>query len=283
MPAEPLSNGHPAARRTKCFCHDRRSEMAKVITIDSQRSIDRSVDHARKLFMPMPKERRFAFAQHATSVMTATAVIPVLALGIATAVAQAPAQSPAKSAPAKSSPAKSAPANAAKPAPAQQNEAAPAQQQQPPQFKEVALTDKHVEGVLDSQKELDEIAAKIPQPKPNEPPKPDPAIQAQFESVAKKHGFADYAEYNGAVETISVVMGGFDPKTKTYVGPEAVMKQQIAALQADKKVPAKEKKAALDEMNAMLKSPPPPIQNKGNIDLVGKYYDRLTALLQDNQ
>lgn len=165
---------------------------------------------------------------------------------------------------------------------------APAQKQAqqppaPPEFKEATLTEKQVEGILASQKELDEIAAKIPQPKGNQPPKPDPKIVAQFEDVAKKNGFADYAEYNGAVETISVVLGGFDPKTKAYVGPEAVMKQQIAAVQADTKIPAKEKKAAVNEMNAMLKSPPPAIQNKGNIDIVGKYYDKLTATMQDSQ
>lgn len=186
---------------------------------------------------------------------------------IAGGVAQAQQQ---KQAPAKQQPG---------PAPAQ---AAPAQPEAP-QFKEVALTDKQIEGVLNSQKDLDAIAAKIPQPKGNEPPKPDPAITAQFEDVAKKNGFASYTEYNEAVETISVVLGGFDPKTKTYVGPEAVLKQQIAAVQADKKMPAKDKKAALDEMNAMLKSPPPPLQNKANIDLVTKYYDRLAAAMADGE
>lgn len=203
----------------------------------------------------------------------------VLLVGSAFSLAAAP--SLAQQAPAKSQPAakQQAPAKAA---PAQQ-QAAPAPQPEPPPFKEAALTEKQVESVLESQKELDAIAAKIPQPKPNEQPKPDPAIAAQFEDVAKKHGFADYAEYNNVVETISVVMGGFDPKTKTYVGPEAMMKQQIAALQSDKKIPAKDKKAALDEINAMLKSPPPPIQNKANIEIVGKYYDKLAALLQDSQ
>ena len=201
---------------------------------------------------------------------------PAMAAAILIAAAPAFAQAPPakQPAPAKQAPAKAAPA---------QKQAEPAPEPEAPPFKEVALTDKMVEGVIDSQKELDAIAAKIPQPKPNEEPKPDPAIIAQFEDVAKKHGFADYAAYNNAVETISVVLGGFDPKTKTYVGPEAMMKQQIAAVQADKKMPAKDKKAALDEMNAMLKSPPPAIQNKGNIDLVAKYYDKLAALLNDSQ
>lgn len=83
------------------------------------------------------------------------------------------------------------------------------------------------------------------------------------------------------VENISLVLSGFDPQSKKYVGTEAVIKQQISALQADKKMPAKDKKEALAELNGALKSPPPAIENKGNIDLVGKYYDRLFAAMQD--
>lgn len=169
------------------------------------------------------------------------------------------------------------------PAPAQPQAApAPAAPADAAQPKEIALTDKQIEEVLASQKEFDAIAAKIPQTQ-NADAKPDPKVIAQFEDVAKKHGFASYAEYNDAVETISLVLGGFDPKTKTYVGPEAVLKQQIAAVQADKKMPAKDKKATLDEMDAMLKSPPPPLQNKGNIDLVAKYYDKLAAAMSEDE
>jgi transcriptional regulator of aromatic amino acid metabolism len=79
------------------------------------------------------------------------------------------------------------------------------------------------------------------------------------------------------------VLGGFDPATKKYVGTEAVIKAQIAQVQADKKMPAKDKKEALDELNEALKTPSPAIENKGNIDLVGKYYDKLVAALGDDQ
>ncbi|MHC2720518.1 transcriptional regulator of aromatic amino acid metabolism [Bradyrhizobium diazoefficiens] len=79
------------------------------------------------------------------------------------------------------------------------------------------------------------------------------------------------------------MLGGFDPATKKYVGTEAVIKAQIAQIQADKKMPAKDKKEALDELNEALKTPAPAIENKGNIDLVGKYYDKLVAALGDDQ
>ena len=102
---------------------------------------------------------------------------------------------------------------------------------------------------------------------------------AQLDAVAKKNGFASYDEYNTVVDNISLVLGGFDPATKKYVGAEAVIKAQIAQVQADKKMPAKDKKEALADLNEALKSPPPAIENKGNIDLVAKYYDKLADAL----
>lgn len=157
---------------------------------------------------------------------------------------------------------------------------APAKQAAPaPQpLKQIALTDKQVDGVLAAQKDLDAITDKLPQ---DAPPKPDPKITAQLDDVAKKNGFANYGEYNDVVENVMMVLGGFDPKTKAYVGPEAVIKQQIAAVQADKKIPAKDKKAALDELNGALKQPLPAVENKGNIEVVTKYYDKLTAAMAE--
>lgn len=159
------------------------------------------------------------------------------------------------------------------PAPAQQ--AAPAQE---PSLKQIALTDKQLDGVLAAQKDMDAITAKLP-----ENTAPDAKVIAQLDGVAKKHGFASYDDYNNVVDNISLVLGGFDPSTKKYVGAEAVIKSQIAQVEADKKMPAKDKKEALDELNQALKTPAPAIENKANIDLVGKYYDKLVAALGDDQ
>ena len=167
--------------------------------------------------------------------------------------------------------AKQAPPKQAAPAPAKQ--AAPSPAQEAP-MKQMALTEKQVEGVLSAAKEMDPITEKLP-----EDGKPDAKILAQLDGVAKKNGFASYDEYNGVVDNISLVLGGFDPATKKYVGNEAVLKMQIAQVQADKKMPAKDKKEALADLNEALKSPGPAIENKGNIDLVAKYYDKLAEAL----
>ena len=144
--------------------------------------------------------------------------------------------------------------------------------------KQMALTEKQVEGVLAAQKDMDAIIEKLP-----ENAKPDPKITAQLEAVAKKNGFASYDEYNDVVENISLVLGGFDPATKKYVGSDAVIKAQIAQVQADKKMSPKDKKEALADLNEALKSPAPAIENKGNIDLVAKYYDKLADALGGDQ
>ena len=46
---------------------------------------------------------------------------------------------------------------------------------------------------------------------------------------------------------------------------------------------AKDKKDALADLNQALKAPEPPIENKGNIDLVGKYFDKLADALGNDQ
>ena len=163
----------------------------------------------------------------------------------------------------------------AKPAPAP---AAQATLPQQPTVKQIALTEKQIDGVLAASKDMDAITGKLP-----EDAKPDPKIDAQLDGVAKKNGFAGYDEYNNVVDNISMVLGGFDPATKKYVGSDVIIKAQIAQVQADKKMSAKDKKEALADLNEALKYPTPPIENKGNIDLVAKYYDKLADALGDDQ
>lgn len=147
-------------------------------------------------------------------------------------------------------------------------------------MKQIALTEKQIEGVLAAQKDMDALEDKLPD---NPNAKPDSKAAAELEAISKKSGFASYAEYNNVMDNISLVLAGFDPATKKYIGAEAVLKQQIATVQANTKMPAKEKKQTLADMNAALKAPAPVIENKGNIDLVGKYYDKLIGALSEDE
>jgi hypothetical protein len=143
--------------------------------------------------------------------------------------------------------------------------------------KQAALTDAQIQAALAAKKEIDPILQKLPQGASD---KPDPKVMAQLDAIAKKHKFADYGEYDSVVANISLVLSGIDPDTKKYVGPEVVIKKQIAQVQADKTMNAKDKKEALEQLNGMLKTPEP-IQFQANIALVIKYYDKLAQLMQD--
>jgi len=156
--------------------------------------------------------------------------------------------------------------------------APPAQAGQPPQLKQIALSDKQVNGVLAAQKEMNPITDKLP-----DNAQPDAKVMAQLEGIAKKNGFASFDEYNNVIDNITLVMGGIDPATKKYVGSEAVIKSQIAQVETDKKMSANDKKQALSDLNTALKAPEPQVENKGNIDLVVKNYDKLNDVLGADQ
>lgn len=161
-------------------------------------------------------------------------------------------------------------------------QATPVQASPPPgqaaALKQIALTDKQIEGVLTAQKDMDAITEKLP-----DDAKPDPKVTAQLDGVARKNGFASYDEYNDVIDNISLVLAGIDPATKKYVGSETIIKAQIAQIQSDTNMPANDKKQALADLDEALKAPSPPIENKGNIDLVVKYYDKLADALSDDQ
>jgi hypothetical protein len=146
-----------------------------------------------------------------------------------------------------------------------------------PQAKEVALTQKQIDGVIAAQPQMQAIESKLPQGAED---KPDPKIEAKLEGVAKKNGFSGLGEYSDVSSSIGVVMAGIDPETKSYVGPQAVIKKQMAQVKADTSMPPKEKKEALDELSAALQPGNAPKPSQNNIDLVTKNFDKLNSSMQ---
>lgn len=193
--------------------------------------------------------------------VTRRPIVAALSLGILTALAAAMPLDTA-SAQAKQQP---APAPQAAPPP-------------PPEIKQIALTEKQVENIITAQKDLDAITDKLPEGAAD---KPDAKLQAQFEDVVKKYGFANYAEYGQVVDNVSLVMSGIEPKSKAFTDPPELIKQQIAAIEADKKMPPKDKQAALAEMKEAAKYAVS-VKFPDNVKLVTKYYDKLVAALQED-
>ena len=109
---------------------------------------------------------------------------------------------------------------------------------------------------------------------------PDPKLQAQLEGIAKKNGFASMDDYGAVYDNVSLVMSGIDPKTKAFTEPPEMLKKQMATVQADAKIPAKDKKGILDEMTEAAKTVKP-VEFPANVGLVLKNYDKLSPLFQD--
>ena len=146
--------------------------------------------------------------------------------------------------------------------------------------KQIALSQKQIDSYLAAKKDIDAIFEKLPESAQGQTP--DPKVTAQLDGVAKKGGLANYDEYLSVEDNIGLVMQGIDPQTKKYVGAETVIKQEIASVKADKNMPPKDKKDALDQLNAALKSTAP-VQNQGNIDLVTKNFDKISAAMPQEQ
>lgn len=167
-------------------------------------------------------------------------------------------------------------AQAKPPAPAA---AQPSAQEQPPQVKQVALSEKQIENLMAAQQEMNAITDKLPEDAAD---KPDPKVQAQLDAVTKKHGFASYDDFSDVATNVALVLSGIDPQTKTFSEPPVALKKQIAAVSADKSMSEKDKKAALADMNEALKYAVN-IQYPENVTLVMKYYDKLNAMMQDDE
>jgi hypothetical protein len=147
--------------------------------------------------------------------------------------------------------------------------------QEPPQ---IELTEKHILGFIAAQPDLEALEGQFEQ---GDSDNPDPKVVAELEQIAKKHGFANLAELEAVGFTISWVMSGIDPATKKY--SEAYIRQsikeEIAAVRAEKSIPAKEKQAMLKELEQALANVKP-VSNRANIELVQKHYDKLDAMME---
>ncbi len=140
------------------------------------------------------------------------------------------------------------------------------------ELKQIKLTEKQVQSFIAAQGDLNAVTSKI------KGDKPDPKLVAELEAAAKKHGFASLQELDEVAGNVSLVMSGFDPKTKEFSQPPEALKKEIAAVTADKSIPEKEKKEILNELNGALKFTKP-VQFPENVELIRKYYDRIDSAM----
>lgn len=142
------------------------------------------------------------------------------------------------------------------------------------QVKQIALTPALVEQFVAAKTDIDAVLDKLP----DGVDQPDPATLGKLDTVAKSHKFDDYNQYDATETNIGIVMAGIDPSTKQYIGPEAVIKKQIAEVQADKQIAAKDKTETVDQLKAAMATLPK-LQFAGNVDVVVKNFDRLVETM----
>ena len=109
--------------------------------------------------------------------------------------------------------------------------------------------------------------------------KPDAKLQAELEAVATKNGFTSFAELDDIAANISMVMAGLDPQSGEYMDPIEAIKKEMEEIKKDDKIPDKDKKQMLEEMDQALKTTPP-LQHKENVAIVKKFQKDIEKALQ---
>ena len=142
------------------------------------------------------------------------------------------------------------------------------------EVKQIKLTEKHIQSFMGAYNDMVKLYESA------NPDKPDPKVEAQAEAVAKKNGFASLDEYDDVSFNIEMIVSGIDRQTKKFTESPEQIKNEIAALKADKSVPEAEKKESLTQLEAALKNARP-VQFKENIALALKYFDQLAPIMQE--
>jgi hypothetical protein len=142
------------------------------------------------------------------------------------------------------------------------------------EVKQIKLNEKHMQGFIAVSEDMAKLSDGANQDKL------DAELEAQAEALVKRNGFANLAEFDDVSTNISMIMSGIDPQTKKFTELPEQIKQQIAAVKADKSVPEAQKREDFAQLEAALKDTKP-IQFKENIALVLKYFDKLSELMAE--
>src|SRR5688572_29317637 len=142
-------------------------------------------------------------------------------------------------------------------------------------FNQLQLSDKHIQGFIAAQADITQFIERNPA---QEGTAPTDKQQAELDTIAKKHGFKDYTEYDDVAYNISVILSGIDPDTGKYTDPIELIKKEIADITADTQIAAAEKKQMLDELNDALKNTPP-VKFPANVAVVSKHRAALEKAL----
>ncbi len=146
------------------------------------------------------------------------------------------------------------------------------------EFKQIELNDKLVVSFIAAQKDFQPLSSKLAEGSD----KPDEALTKELEEIAKKNGFASFAEFEDVGANITLVLDGLDRKTGAYTDPVEKMKKELEEIKADTTIPADDKKLAVDDLTEEIKQSEP-LKFKGNIDVVKAHIKEIEELIPEEQ
>ncbi|HEX2840431.1 hypothetical protein [Hyphomicrobium sp.] len=144
------------------------------------------------------------------------------------------------------------------------------------EFKQIELTDKMVASFIAAQKDFAPLAGKLAEGGET----PDAALTKELEDIAKKHGFASFAEFEDVGANITIILDGLDRSSGTYTDPVEKMKKELEEIKADGSIPPEDKKLAVDDLTQEIAAAKP-LEHKSNIEVVKKHIAEIEALIPE--
>lgn len=144
------------------------------------------------------------------------------------------------------------------------------------EFKQIELNDKLVTSFIAAQKDFEPLANKLIEGGDE----PDAALTKELEDIAKKHGFASFAEFEDVGANITLILDGLDRSSGEFTDPIEKMKKELEDIKADDSIPADDKKLAIDDLTQEIAASEP-LKFQGNIDVVKKHVAEIEALIPE--
>lgn len=143
-------------------------------------------------------------------------------------------------------------------------------------IKQMRLTEDQVKNFIAAQPDLTAVTAKLQDAEDTV----EPELQNELDSMARKHGFSDFAELDDVAANISIVMAGLDFKTGEFIEPVDALKKELEEVNADTSLTDDDKKQLVEELNEAI-STTPKLQYMENVELVKQHWDEIEKSLQD--
>lgn len=142
-------------------------------------------------------------------------------------------------------------------------------------LKQIKLTDQQVTNFIAAQPELAKISDKLQ----GASSAPDTAAQAELESIAKKHGFANFGELDDVAANISLIMAGLDAQTGEFTDPAEALTKELDGVKADASIGEADKKQLVEQLTDAIKSTPK-VEFKENVVVVKAHRAEIEKALQ---